>query len=104
MDLTERRLVDYLKKYAFGIENSVRRKQIIRDLGIPDRELREMKKRIVHEYKIPIGSTEKGYAYASNDLEVMRFRNEHNSRMMEYRESMLGYEEIVELKDQPSML
>lgn len=104
MDITEQRLVDYLKRYAFGIENSIRRKLLVRDLGIPDRELREMKKRIVHEYKIPIGSTEKGYAYAASDLEVMRFRNEHNSRMMEHRESMLDYEEMVLNKNQMSML
>ena len=93
---TEHRLINYLKRNAYGKENAVRRSQIIRDLDIPDRELRETKGRIVREHGIPIGSTNQGYWYASNDNEIMNFRNYYHSLFEEHLGTSKAYEQMVE--------
>jgi len=101
---TEQRIIDYLKRYAFGRDNAVRSQQIVRDLGISDRDLRENKGHIVKKHGIPIGSTGKGYFYAANDLEIMNFRNEYKSRFDECLLMMKAYEAMVARKDQMSMI
>ena len=100
----EQRIIDYLKRYAFGRDNAIPSQQIVRDLGITDRDLRDYKGRIVKKYGIPIGSTGMGYFYAANDLEIMNFRNEYHSRGASCFSMSKAYEQIVAEKDQLSMI
>jgi len=100
----QNRLINYLKEYCFGKDNAITKDRLAGTFDITTRELRDLKRDIVINYAIPIGSTKSGYFYAANDLEIMSFRNEHLSRLTSHKKMMDSYEMMIASKNQLQMI
>ena len=105
---TKNKIINYLETYCYGKINIISKDKLAKVFDISTRELRKLKREIVIKDKIPIISLSKGeytgYFYASNDLEVMAGRNEHLSRLLSHKEMVDAYENIINQKDQMSMI
>ena len=104
MTQTQHRLINYLKEYCYGKSNAISKDRLASYFNITTRELRDIKRDIVINNSIPIGSTKAGYFYAASDLEIMNFRNEHLSRLTSHREMIDAYEIMIAQKDQLQMI
>lgn len=104
MTQIQNRLVNYLKEYCFGKSNAINKDRLARIFDITTRELRDIKRDIVINYRVPIGSTKQGYFMASNDLEIMQFRKYCLKLAGAHLEMQRAYENIINQKDQMSMI
>ena len=104
MGLKERQILHYLKTECIGIENSITSDDLCSIFDISPRELRQVKRNIVLDTDAHVGSTEKGYWYAENDLEVMKFRNDYVKRIRKYKIMIDKYEDLVNSKDQMQLI
>lgn len=104
MTQIQNRLISYLKEYCFGKSNAITKDRLARVFKITTRELRDIKRDIVINYSIPIGSTKAGYFYAANDLEIMQFRAENLSRLTSHKKMMDSYEIMIASKNQLQMI
>jgi len=104
MTQTQNRLINYLKEYCYGKDSAMNKDRLARYFDITTRELRDLKRDIVINYAIPIGSTKSGYFYASNDLEIMSFRKYCLKLAGAHLEMQKAYENIINQKDQLQMI
>jgi len=104
MNDKENKLINYLKEYCFGRDNAISKDRLASYFNITTRELRDIKRDIVINNSVPIGSTKAGYFYAASDLEIMNFRNEHLSRLTSHKEMIDAYEIMIAQKDQLQMI
>lgn len=104
MNNIQNRLINYLKEYCYGKSNAISKDRLARMFDITTRELRDLKRDIVINYSIPIGSTKSGYFFASNDLEIMSFRKYCLKLAGAHLEMQKAYENIINQKDQLQMI
>lgn len=104
MTQIQNRLTNYLKEYCYGKDQAISKDRLARTFDITTRELRDLKRDIVINYAIPIGSTKVGYFYAANDLEIMQFRAENLSRLTSHKKMINAYEMMIAQKDQLQMI
>jgi len=104
MTQIQHRLINYLKEYCFGRANAISKDRLARYFDITTRELRDLKRDIVINEGIPIGSTKSGYFYAANDLEIMSFRKYCLKLAGAHLEMQKAYENIINQKDQLQMI
>jgi len=104
MKRLQNNIINYLKNYCYGKENAIRKDELAKVFDISTRELRDIKRDIVIKRGIPIGATSAGYFYASNDIEIMEFRKYYLSLVGEHLKMQKAYENIVNQKDQMSMI
>ena len=100
----QNRLVNYLKEYCYGRDRAISKDRLARYFDITTRELRDLKRDIVMNYAIPIGSTKVGYFYPANDLEIMQFRKYCLKLAGAHLEMQKAYENIINQKDQLQMI
>lgn len=100
----QNKLINYLKEYCYGKSNAISKDRLASYFNITTRELRDLKRDIVINEGIPIGSTKSGYFFAANDLEIMNFRNEHLSRLTSHKKMLDSYELMIANKDQLQMI
>jgi len=99
MNNIQNRLVNYLQTYCYGKSNAISKDRLARYFDITTRELRDLKRDIVINEGIPIGSTKSGYFYAANKFELMLFRGENYSRFISHKVMMDAYDLMI-LKDE----
>lgn len=104
MNNIQNRLTNYLKTYCYGKSNAINKDRLARYFNITTRELRDMKRDIVINEGIPIGSTKSGYFYAANDIETMEFRKYCLKLAGAHLEMQKAYENIIKQKDQLQMI
>jgi len=104
MTQTQNKLINYLKEYCYGKSNAINKDRLARVFKITTRELRDLKRDIVINYRVPIGSTKSGYFYAANDLEIMSFRKYCLKLAGAHLEMQKAYENIINQKDQLQMI
>jgi len=104
MTQTQNRLISYLKEYCYGKSNAISKDRLAGIFDITTRELRDLKRDIVLNSDRNVGSTEKGYFYASSDLEIMQFRAYYMSRVRESLKMAKAYESEISQKDQLSII
>jgi len=94
----------YLRNYCYGKENAIRMKSLARRFNISTRELRKIKRKIVMEDDIPVGSTTRGYYFPKDDNEIMEIAAYYESLSIETRIIWKKYLSMVEKKDWRNML
>lgn len=104
MNDKEKKIVNYLETYCYGQNKAISKNRLARIFEITTRELRDLKRDIVINYRVPIGSTSTGYYFAQNDLEIMQFRKYCLKLAGAHLEMQKAYENIINQKDQMSMI
>jgi len=70
-----------IKKYHKGADNAITYKDLAAKLNINEREVRDIVSTLVTLYQAPIGSSQQGYFYISNDEEFRLAHSELISRI-----------------------
>ncbi len=102
-EYTETNILYYLKQNCRGIENAISRTQLASKFNISERELRQAKRNIVLNIDKHVGSNKNGFWYAVNDNEVRMFRADYLSRLIEFKEMIDAYDEILPKENKNQM-
>ena len=102
--MMENKILFYLKTHCTGIDNSITSDDLCSIFDLSSRELRQIKRDIVLKMDAHVGSTEKGYCYAKTDQEIMKFRKGYLKRLLECKVMIDKYEELVNSKDQMTLV
>lgn len=95
MNRIERKLIRYLKVNCYGKDKAIRKNNLSMILKMTTRDLRAMKRDIVINYRVPIGSYKKGYFYARNDEEINICKNYYLSLIGKHIKVIRAYEKML---------
>lgn len=92
----EKRFISTLQNWHTGAEKAITYRELAKELGISNREVRLLKNHLVTEHKKPIGSTSgssSGYFWIKNQKEFEHCRAEIISRIKELKKLADSLEE-----------
>ena len=98
--MIENKILYYLKTECTGIDRAVTSDELCSLFDISSRELRQIKRRIVLNIDVHVGSTENGFWYAENHNEVGMFMADYISRSEKYQVMINRYKKHIKPKDQ----
>jgi len=81
MNEIEIKVKEYIKRKCYGKENSETYSHLAFYLNLNEREVRDIVSTLVTLYQAPIGSSQQGYFYISNDEEFRLAHSELISRI-----------------------
>lgn len=91
----QNKIVNYLKTYCYGKEHAISKDRLARYFNITTRELRDIKRDIVINERVPIGSNRNGYFYAKDLDEIELFIGEYKSRVGEHMKMVNAYTNMI---------
>jgi len=102
--MIEQKILYYLRTHCTGIDRAITSDSLCSIFDVSSRELRQIKRNIVLKMDAHVGSTEKGFWYAETDQEVMKFRKDYIKRILKYKVMIDRYEDLVNSKDQMTLI